>query len=753
MSLFGCAKHPTQATVAKITFEGNGSSWSTTSDYALKSAMLSKENEPLAFLQPETKYSFVDVEALQLDAWRIENWYANQGYINARFIGWDIRTRPSILWGLARKNQVHIVGQVQEGEPVIVRQVKLSGGNFGRIQKEQIGSLNTQTPGSIISMDSLTYSRDLMLSKLQEDGYSRAKVELDVNVWPANCEELPKEHRLDCQLETMKYNCSQNKRCELRKLNFTDCRDLECLEQSGLPKYKPSKSQSADVVFSFEKGSINTIGKITIEADIETNIDRFLESIPLKEGERFAPSKLVGAQRYFYSLGIFSVVNVVPDMTTEDSALPITITLQENLPRQAKLGVGLSLESGMQEAHISTGLLHRNLFQYVVRLDTNAQIGYAVIPDPDKELFNLNDEGSSGLNLETNLEDKFENKAPVGLVQTQMTVPRVFDSLWSVQLDAQYEEGLEPTFRFRSPEVSPSLSYPLSIKKWGIQGIDIQLGYHYIFFSYITSALDPALINNSALGLDNQPQYSLSYISQRINIDGRDNPINPTKGWSLSFNFQEAGRFLGGGYDYWRTTEEFRYYFPLISVSNWKPFGTDKSIRRRRLEKNKAVINPKGVFAMRGVTGFIFPYLNGVQGVSPAPYAEHIFLGGSSNVRGWGKNRLGPYVCEGCLNDNGRQVSADIVPIGGTASLWGSLEYRHYTADGYGVVLFNDWGMLWELPEEFNVRELSPSVGIGGRYRSPIGSLRLDVARNLNQDARFAAEDNWTVHFSMAEAF
>ena len=156
---------------------------------------------------------------------------------------------------------------------------------------------------------------------------------------------------------------------------------------------------------------------------------------------------------------------------------------------------------------------------------------------------------------------------------------------------------------------------------------------------------------------------------------------------------------------------------------------------------------------MRGVTGFIFPYADGDTGASPAPYAEHIFLGGSADVRGWGKNRLGPYVCDGCLDDSGNQINADMVPIGGTATLWGSIEFRRYTSDGYGLVLFNDWGMLWELPEEFSIRDLSPSVGIGGRYRSPIGALRLDVARNLNNEARFAAEDDWTVHFSLAEAF
>lgn len=747
--LMGCAKQSQKPSISKIQFEGNGKPWSSTSDYGLKTAIQTKENQSFSFIQSESRRSHLNVEEIQLDAWRIEAWYANQGYVDSRFLGWEITAVQPIFFGLLRNNQVVVTGRLSEGEPVPIRQLKLDG-ITNSLLRSKAKTFIYQSEGDPLSMDYLSTSRDAITYMLLEAGYSRSHTDLKVNIWPANCEELALEHRVSCQKTSMLIACEKKKSCKVTEEDVQDCIDLDCLESRGLPSYVRSKSKLADVFYTVNTGSINTIGTVTIDSDIETNIDRFLDGVPLEEGERYAPSKLVGAQRYLYSLGIFSVVNVVADMSSDDSALPVHITLKENLPRQAKVGAGISLESGMQEVHVSTGFLHRNLFQYVVRSDTNAQIGYAVVPDPDTTVIDIIDISDTE---DVSLEDKFENKAPVALVNTRFEVPRILDSLWSVQFEAQYEEGLEPTFRFRSPEVSPSVSYPFSIQKWGINGLDFQFGYHYIYFKYLSSAIDFDLIENSRLGLDNQEQYSLSYLSQRISIDGRDNPINPTDGWYLTINFSEAGKFLGGAYDYWRTTEELRVYYPLISLSNWKPFGSDKSIRRRRLEKDKVIVNPKGVIAFRGVTGFIFPYLDGVDGLSPAPYAEHIFLGGSSNVRGWGKNRLGPYICDNCIDDNGVQIDSDVVPIGGTATLWGSIEFRRYSDDGYGIVLFNDWGMLWGLPEEYSLRGLSPSVGVGGRYRSPIGALRLDVARNLNQENRFALEDRWTIHFSLAEAF
>ena len=60
--------------------------------------------------------------------------------------------------GAVSKNQVHIVKQVQEGDPVRVRPL-VKGGNFGRIKPNRL--LKYANKWIVLSMEGLSYSRDL----------------------------------------------------------------------------------------------------------------------------------------------------------------------------------------------------------------------------------------------------------------------------------------------------------------------------------------------------------------------------------------------------------------------------------------------------------------------------------------------------------------------------------------------------------------------------------------------------------------
>ena len=94
-----------------------------------------------------------------------------------------------------------------------------------------------------------------------------------------------------------------------------------------------------------------------------------------------------------------------------------------------------------------------------------------------------------------------------------------------------------------------------------------------------------------------------------------------------------------------------------------------------------------------------------------------------------------------------------IQPIGGTALLHGTLEVRKYTLDGYGIALFNDWGMVWNRLDEFDPLEVLPTAGIGLRYKSPIGAIRLDTAYRFNVESMFDLEPTLQLHFGLSEAF
>ena len=188
----------------------------------------------------------------------------------------------------------------------------------------------------------------------------------------------------------------------------------------------------------------------------------------------------------------------------------------------------------------------------------------------------------------------------------------------------------------------------------------------------------------------------------------------------------------------------------------WKPFGSKDTIRKSLMKKNLYLGEPRSVIALRFGSGAIFPYSDGDPSVSPAPPSEHLYLGGGASVRGWVTDHLGPYKCLSgveCLSSNNTQISDQIIPLGGTASLYGGIEIRRYWAADYGVALFYDFGRVWDLPSNVNLDQISSTVGAGLRYKTSIGPLRLDLAYRIPSDPYFQEEQEWTFHFALAENF
>ena len=85
------------STISQITFEGNGHSFSLTNNQNLRSAMVQKDVFLDIWRQGEDVPRY-DPMMLQLDAWRIENWYAQHGYINAKVVGWSVYAKPDRFW-------------------------------------------------------------------------------------------------------------------------------------------------------------------------------------------------------------------------------------------------------------------------------------------------------------------------------------------------------------------------------------------------------------------------------------------------------------------------------------------------------------------------------------------------------------------------------------------------------------------------------------------------------------------------------
>jgi outer membrane protein insertion porin family len=195
--------------------------------------------------------------------------------------------------------------------------------------------------------------------------------------------------------------------------------------------------------------------------------------------------------------------------------------------------------------------------------------------------------------------------------------------------------------------------------------------------------------------------YQLLTVGVTQTIDRRDNPLNPSHGWILALT-ASASQPTKGASQFLRATERFSYYQPV----------------------------GKGLLAFGVRFGVIAPSSEGTLGV---PILERFVNGGADTVRSFAERELGP-------EDNNQN------PIGGLARSVFNLEYDYPLFGDLAGAVFLDAGGLGTSP--FN--DFSTGVGLGVRYKLPVGPLRIDYGVN---PAPRKNDDFGAFHLSFGFAF
>jgi outer membrane protein assembly factor BamA/autotransporter translocation and assembly factor TamB len=169
--------------------------------------------------------------------------------------------------------------------------------------------------------------------------------------------------------------------------------------------------------------------------------------------------------------------------------------------------------------------------------------------------------------------------------------------------------------------------------------------------------------------------------------DTRDNPLNATRGSFISLNLSYAPRVLGSDFDYLRELVQASFNFPLGKAMTW---------------------------SQRLSVGSIHTF-----GEDRLPITDLFKAGGPSTVRGFGTDALGP------------QTSAGEA-LGGGATIILNQELRYQHPTGFGAAVFYDAGNVFPTVRDFDLKLLH-SAGVGLRYSSGFGLVRVDVAFPLNR--------------------
>ena len=212
--------------------------------------------------------------------------------------------------------------------------------------------------------------------------------------------------------------------------------------------------------------------------------------------------------------------------------------------------------------------------------------------------------------------------------------------------------------------------------------------------------------NASDLIKRDQGENIKSSITARIRYDSRDNLFHPTGGSMHNLSYEFAG--LGGNVGFNKIIGETGWYFPLV----WKTIG---------------VLHSKA------------GYVKELDSKTLPDY-EKFYMTGIDALRGFDRGDLSPRDEE----DN---------EIGGNKFIQFNAEIRLPLVPEAGVygVTFFDTGNIWSNEEDVDLSDLRESAGLGIRWLSPMGPVRLEYGWILDPQPSDSASGNW--EFNMASAF
>lgn len=200
--------------------------------------------------------------------------------------------------------------------------------------------------------------------------------------------------------------------------------------------------------------------------------------------------------------------------------------------------------------------------------------------------------------------------------------------------------------------------------------------------------------------------YLVSTVSFSADRDSRRPILDPVRGSYFAAGVSYASAALGSEAQYVKLEAQGRRIFPLTK---------------------KLSLAGKLLFAT----------MEPMEAADTIPTVKRLFSGGSSSVRGYPYQELGP------MNDKGK-------PTGGRTLWEASVELRFPVVKALSGVVFSDAGSVLADSFAFDTGELRYTAGFGLRYHTVVGPIRADVGFPLNPQA---STPSFQLHFSIGQAF
>lgn len=628
--------------------------------------------------QPSGRYS---AELVSADAGSIEALYRANGFLNAKVTSTvqDIDDRGGKK---LKRAEIRVGFKVSEGTQQRFGRVDVDGVAPARV--DQVRALLSAQTGQPFSLNTLSGDRDTVLSYYLSRGFDHAHVEISQTPSPAD------KTRTDVAL------------------HVTEGREVfvDQVLLSGIEHTRPALVESQILVHA---------------------------------GDPLDQAALLQTQRNLYNLAQFAEVNVAVQNPTGDvPSKNVLVQLSEAKRWDVTYGFGFEAQTGTPG--ITTGQS---------RGSTAAQNGQAgVSPRISLDVSRINLRGT---------QDSLTLHATYGLLEEVATVslnnPTLFNHKNLTGSVSGGYSNVQNISTFASSTLQGDLRVTQKVKRADTFIYDFQ--YRRVSVNpdslEITPNLIPQLSEPVTVG---GPQITFFH-------DTRDpSPLNAGKGQYFSVQEFVSSSKFGSQTDFNKLD---------ITQSNYFTFGKHKYVFARNLrvgfEKSWGPNpNATGTAGQIGVasTACTGTLLETNATCNPVPLPERLYAGGATSLRGFGINNAGP-----------RDLTTGY-PVGGSAVVVNTFELRlppptlPVVGDSVSFVIFHDMGNAFRYPGDMftsfthfhqpdkatcrnllgpllsaygqaanavgtcNFNYYSHDVGIGARYNTPVGPIRLDFSYNLN---------------------
>jgi outer membrane protein assembly factor BamA len=432
-------------------------------------------------------------------------------------------------------------------------------------------------------------------------------------------------------------------------------------------------------------GSLVTLGRVHTKQKL---IDKDVAGI--KPGEPLTESELLLAGSKLYDhTGVFDWTEVDPkrQITTQD-AEDVVVRVHEAKKNQITYGFGFEVINRGGSIPSGTVALP-NLPP--IGLPPSFTTSQVTFYGPRGTFqYTRNNVGGKGDSLSfTGFAGRLDQRGAAYYI-----VPDFLWSPWKPTSSISFDNNEEnPLFSSRQELASTQLQRPLDKAKWNT-----------LFLRYSFSQTDLTRILIPDLVPTEDQHVRLSTVGVNLTRDTRDNPLDEHKGVLESAELDLNATKLGSSVNFAKFTGQAAFYkqgFHNIVFAN--------SLR----------------------IGLAQPYAN-----SRVPLSEEFFTGGGNTLRGFPLDGAGPQrQVDVCSSGSSTDCFKILVPSGGNELLLINAEARIPLAieKGLSLATFYDGGNVFPTVGFHDFFSLySNNVGLGLRYATPVGPVRIDVGRNLN---------------------